>query len=95
MKVLRMIALQAVLIIGTAVLLAYSIHFPDWHHRPSPSPEFYWPLTGCLSLGLVIIACFTGYNKCTSRIAIAVSTVTLLLISWYVAIFLWINTYGT
>lgn len=46
-------------------------------------------------MGLVIIACFTGYPKGTSRIAIAVSTVALLLVSWYVEIFLWINTYGT
>jgi hypothetical protein len=95
MKTLLMIGLQAALIIGTSLLLAYSIHFPEPHLRPVPPPGFYWPLTGFLSIALVAIAFFTGRMKATSQIAISASTVALLLVSWYVSIFLWVNTYGS
>jgi hypothetical protein len=95
MKLLRMTGLQAAVIIIAASLLAYVIHFPNWHDRPPAPYKFFWALVACISLLIVIIAWFTGRRSATKQWAIVAWMMGCLLIWWYVAIFLWFNTYGT
>ena len=90
-----MIGFQVALIIGAALLLAFSIHFPDWHNRPPAPYRLFFGLAGIVSVLLFVIAWFTKPAKKAHQTLGAVLTFVLLLVWWYVACFLWINTYGS
>jgi hypothetical protein len=95
MTLLRMVGFQVALIIGAALFLAFSINFPDWHHRPpAPYKLFFW-LAGSVSVLLFMVAWFTRPAKKALVTLGAFLTLVLLLVWWYIAVFLWINTYGT
>jgi hypothetical protein len=95
MTLLRMVGFQVALIIGAALFLAFAINFPDWHHRPpAPFKLFFW-LAGIVSVLLFVIAWLTKPAKKALETLGAVLTFVLLLAWWYIAVLLWINTYGT
>jgi hypothetical protein len=94
MKLLRMVGLQVLVVATAGFLLAYVLRFPDWHVRPPAPYRFFASLIGCISFLIVAIAWFTG-RKSTKQWTIVGWMMGFLLIWWYVAIFLWVNTYGT
>jgi len=89
-----MIGFQVALIIGAALILAFSIHFPDWHHRPPQPVRLFLSLLGIVSVLLFVIAWFTKPAKKAHEKLGAILTFVFLLVWWYVAYFLWVNTYG-
>lgn len=89
-----MIGLQALVVASAAFLLAHVIGFPDWHvRRPAPW-RFFASLIGSISFLIVGIAWLSG-RKSTKQRSILGFMMGFLLLWWYVAIFLWVNTYGT
>jgi hypothetical protein len=89
-----MIGFQVVLIIGAALFLGFSIHFPDWHHRPPAPYRLFFCLAGGVSVLLFALAWFAKPAKKAHEKFGVISTFALLLVWWYVAYFLWANTYG-
>ena len=90
-----MIGFQVTLIIGAALILAFSIHFPDWHNRPPAPYRLFFGLAGIVSILLFVTAWFTKPAQKAHKTLGVVLTFVLLLVWWYVACFLWINTYGS
>ena len=54
-----MIGFQVALIIDAALLLAFSIDFPDSHSRPAAPYRLFFGLAGIVSVLLFVIAWFT------------------------------------
>jgi hypothetical protein len=96
MKLLRMIGLQALVIAAAAFLLAYVIRFPDSHLRPPAPYKFFGALLVSVSLLIAIIAWLSGRRSATKQQWATVAWMSgFWLMWWYVAAYLWINTYGT
>jgi hypothetical protein len=96
-KLSIMVALQATLIAISALAIALVINFPDWHHRPPFESVKTFFLILCLVVSILII--FTGGQSILKSGTYFWSKVScsfvFLLVWWYIAFFLMINTYGS
>ena len=93
MKALRLIGIQAVVISVASILLAHVLHFPNWHLRPpEPFKSFAWLLGGTTLVIIVTTAWLTNDKGLRASLA---WTMGFLLVWWWTAGFLWVNTYGS
>jgi hypothetical protein len=86
--------LQVLVIAAAGFFLARVLGYPDWHVRPPQPYRFFTALTASISCLIVVIAWLVG-RKSAKQWTIVGWMMGFLLIWWYVAIFLWVNTYGT
>jgi hypothetical protein len=89
-----MIGLQVLVIAATGFLLAHLLAFPDWRARPPQPVRLFGALLGGISCVIVILAWLAG-RKNTKQWTVVGWMMVFLLVWWYVAVFLWVNTYGT
>ena len=96
MKVSRMLAWQGTLIVCAGLLLALVIRYPNVEARPDPPPStFFFVLLAGVSAGLLLIATRVTF---LSKARLAATMPLILgawLVWWYVAFFLWLNTFGS
>ena len=86
--------MQFALIGIAAVVLAVAINYPDFHHRPSQPLTLFFSLLVGVSIGLVVLGTVAAGAERKKMFSALLSTGFLWLIWVFVALFLWVNTYG-
>jgi hypothetical protein len=78
------------------LVLALSVHFPDWHRRPEPQPAaLFLTILISFSIVLALLAAAGVRSQRASKLVVGIAVVIVWLLGLYGLIFVWINTYGT
>jgi hypothetical protein len=92
----QVIALQMAIGIGTAVVLAMFLHYPDAARRPEPQPgKVFLAFLLFASTGVLTLLAIGVRSADASTGGVIASTISIWLLASYTLVFIWINTYGT
>ena len=97
MKVSRMLAWQGALILCAGFLLALVIRYPNVEARPADRTlaTFFFVLLAGVSAGLLLLATRVKLRSEWGLAATMLLIVGEWLVWWYVAFFLWLNSFGS
>jgi hypothetical protein len=92
----QVIVIQLAIGLGSAVILALFLHYPDTARRPEPqSGRILLAFWLFVSLAILTLLAIGLRSAGASKSGIIASTIALWVLASYALVFLWINTYGT
>ena len=92
----QVIALQMAIGIGSTIVLAMFLHYPDTARRPEPqSGKVFLAFLLFASAGVLTFLAIGVRSIEASTGGVIASTISIWLLASYALVFIWINTYGT